>query len=882
MIFDRIMKHWRALFRKDDLERELDDELLFHLERDAAQNLESGMDPEEARYSALRSFGGVEQAKEECRDARGVRLIQEFCQDIRYGARGLRKHSGFTLISILTLALGIGANVAIFSLVDALLLRPLPFADPDRLMMVYEDASANAFPRGEMAPANYLDIKAQNQVFEDVAALAWGTLSLTGDGEPEQVDSHTITSNLFPLLGVTPMLGRNFTNADSLPGAARTVMLSYGLWQRRFGGDKAIIGRDIWVNNEKSTVVGIMPSNFLLFRKDVELWTPMRILTAQEPGARTAHYLDVVARLKETVTESQAQTNLNTIAQGIAAAYPKNAAGLRAFILPIREQLVGDTRPSLLVLLIAVACILLIACVNLANLQLSRGTARHREMALRAALGARRSRLIRQLLTECVLLALLGLAAGIGLACLSLAFLKQLVPASMSSFADVTINLRLLGYGLALSILTAMLFGIAPAFRTATINLSDALKKGGGGGGFASVDNRLRKALVVSEMALAMVLLVAAGLLARSFVRLRTQELGFRPDNVLLMRTSLPSAKYPDRDRRAQFYQQVIDRVKVLPAVADVAYTTAAPLRWKGGSTGLVVEGRMQEETGALHRQISSDYFRAMGIALVAGRTFDDHDGPQSQQVAIINQTMARQFWPGQDPIGKRFKLSSSLGSDNSWLTIVGFVGDAKPMGMAAPAKAEMYFPYQQDPQTWCAPRDLVIHAATGESLTLTSAVKAAIWEVDSQQPVSRIQTMDQLITQELSNQRVGMTLISALAVLAMLLAAIGIYGVLSFVVTQRTQEIGIRMALGAKRGRILRSVVGDGAKLVAAGACIGLAISFGMSRLMSTLLFGISARDPLTFLVATGVILLVSMFASYVPARRATKVDPLTALRYE
>jgi putative ABC transport system permease protein len=875
------LQRLRALFLKRRLEREMEDEFRSHLELHIEDNVRLGMSPLEARTAALRQFGGVERIKEDYRDRRGLPIIETTIQDLRYGARMLARSPVTTIVALLSLTLGIGANVAIFSLVDAVLLRPLPFAEPGRLMTVWMDASRNGFARGNVAPATYLDVRDQNRVFEGVAALVWGTASITGDGQPEQADYHSVTPNLFTILGVTPRLGRTLQDADAVSGATRTVLLSYGLWQRRYAGDPEIAGKTILINGSDTVVVGVMPRNFQILGNGVDLWTPLTF----DAGAHTVrgvNYLEVVARLKRGVTETSAQADLDIISRGIESQYPKEAAGTGRYLVveSLHHQLSGDSKPALFVLLAAVACMLLIACVNLANLQLSRGASRHREIAVRAAVGASRGRLVRQMLTESVLLATLGGASGILLARWCLTFLKQLVPDSMSQLAGVTINLPLIGYTVGLSFVTALLFGLFPALRTTAVNLGEALKQAGGHR-LRAGDHRLRRALVISEMALAIVLLIAAGLLARSFVRLRGQDLGFRSENTTVLRTRLPESKYSNRDKRAQWYTQVLDRVKALPGVSDAAYTSAAPLRWKGGSTGVAVEGGAQQsDFGALHRVISPDYFRALGIPLMSGRTFDERDGPEAPQVAIVNQTMARQLWQGANPIGKRFKLSGDQGKN--WLTVVGVAGDARQMGIAAPTKAEMYFPYWQDPAAWCAPRDLVVHTARGQSGRLLPSIKDAVWAVDSQQPISRIQTMDDLVDSELGNQRIGTTLIIVLAALAVLLSMIGIYGVLSFAVSQRTQEIGVRVALGATRGDILRGILIEGAKMVLTGAAIGLVASFLLTRLLANLLFGIGTRDPLTFLGSTGLLLLVSLFACYIPAWRATRVDPLTAIRCE
>jgi predicted permease len=807
--------------------------------------------------------------------------METLWQDLRFGFRQLLRKPGFALIAVLSLALGIGANTAIFSLVDAVLIRPLPFHDPDRLVMVWEDATSVGFPRNTSAPANYADWRSQNQVFEDMAAIRWPSYNLTDEGEPENVKAQAVTANFFPLLGIKPELGRSFTQEEDQPGRNKVALISYGLWQRRFGGDPALIGKEILLDGEKNTIIGVMPPGFQFMGKETGLWVPMAF-SREQLANRGSHYLTVVARLKSSVTLAQAQAEIAAITQRILRDNPIRGFEFGSTVIPLREQLAGDVRPALIVLLVAVGFVLLIACANIANLLLSRGAARFREIAVRAALGAGRRRIVRQLLTESLLLAIAGGVAGILFAWLSFSFLKQLIPSGMALNSVVRIDARIFGFTLLLSLLTGIIFGLAPALQAAQVDLNEALKQSGGRTGTGAGHRRLRSALVIIEIALALVLLVGAGLLIQTFLRLRALDIGLEAENVLTARTMLPLSKYGELPKRAAFYQQVLERVRALPGVVSAGYTTAVPLTWKGGTNSFAVEGR-EHRVGqdAIARQASTGYMETMGIKLKRGRFFDERDVAQSQPVSIINETMAHQYWPGGDALGKRFKLGNP-DSQMPWVTVVGVIGDVKGMGLEAPPKAEMFFPYQQMPDAfWNAPQDLTVRTS-GAPMNIAAAVRQAVWSVDRNQPVSNIRTMEEVLAEEVAQRRIGMLLLAAFAALALLLASMGIYGVLSYAVAQRTQEIGIRMALGADRKGVLRMVLGDGMRLATAGIAIGLGVSFALTRLMAGLLFGVSASDPRTLGAVTLLLIAVALIACYVPARRAAKVDPMIALRCE
>ena len=814
--------------------------------------------------------------------------METLFKDLKYGFRSLVKRPGFSAIAIITLALGIGANTAIFSVVNAVLLRPLPFVDPDRLVMVWEDASFAGFPRNTPAPANYVDVKTQNQVFEDIAAMDSRSFNLTGDGEPQKIDAFGVTANFFPMLGVQPVAGQWFSVDDDKPGANRVVVIGYGLWQQRYGGNRGIVGRDVLLNGEKHTVVGVMPAGFQFLDSKVGLWVPIAF-TPETLAARNRHYLKLLARLKPGVTIEQANADVKTIHQRIARDHPDAAGRLSGFIMPLRDEVAGEVKRPLLMLLVAVGFVLLIACANIANLLLSRAASRRREMAVRTALGASRIRILRQLLVESLLLAGAGALGGLLLASWSFAFLQRLIPDGMVASTRLVLDLPVLGFTILITLLTAIVFGLAPAFQASKIDLNEALKQGGGRSGLNAGGNRLRSVMVVAEVALALVLLVGAGLLIQTFLKIKDQYSALQPESVLTLRTVLSRDKYSEHSQRIGFYQDVLQRVKALPGVTSAGYATSVPLAIKGGTNGFSIEGRTveQESAGGIaydanHRQVSTDYLQTMGIPIQEGRPFSAGDNEQSVPVAIINETMARQFWDGESPIGKRFKLGDPGDAEIPWVTIVGIAGDVRQMGVDEPVKAEMYFPYQQVAYAeFYAPRDLVVRTSI-DPLSLVAGIRNEIHQIDPNQPVSNVRTMEDVLGEETASRELGMTLLTVFAGVALLLSTLGIYGVLAYFVVQHTQEIGVRMALGAQRSDILRLIMKKGLGLTLLGVAIGLAAAFALTRLMANLLYGVSATDPLTFAGLALLLGAVAFVACYIPARRATKVDPMVALVYE
>ena len=810
--------------------------------------------------------------------------METLLKDIRYAVRGLVKRPGFTVIALLTLALGIGANTAIFSVVNAVLLRPLPFRDPEQVVIVWEDASFAGFPHNTPAPANYIDWKNQNQSFSDMAASAEVSFNITGDGDPERVTAFAVTHNFFPLFGVQPLLGRSFLPEEDRPGGNKVIVLSYSLWQSRYGGDTHVLNRDIQLNGVKHTVVGVMPASFQFLESEVRLWVPLA-LDQEDMANRGGHYLNVVARLKPGVALSQAQADMNGVMRRIATDHPEETfdGKVGVVVMPMRDEVVGAARGSLVVLLVAVAFVLLIACANVAGLLLARAVGRRREIALRMALGAGRPIVVRQLLTESLLLSLVAGVLGTLLAYWSFSFLQRLVPEEMTLSTSLTLDTRILLFTILISIVTGIIFGLVPALQAAKVDLNEALKAGS-----ARVTSTtwLRSTMIVLEVALSLMLLIGAGLLIQTLFQIFGQYSVLEPEKVLTMRTVLPREKYKEPQRRNNFYRQVLERVEHLPGVVSAGYTTSVPLSWKGGTSGFLPEGIKSPIPGMAYdandRQVSADYLKTMNIPLRAGRYFDDRDNEQSMPVAIINETMARQYWPGENALGRRFKSGDPNDPQTPWTQIVGIVADIRQMGLDEPVKAEMYFPYQQiKDNIWYIPRELAIRTS-GDTSSLVGPVRQIIREVDPDQPVSNVATMAELLGTEASQRRMGMIMLVAFAALALLLASLGIYGVLAYFVTQHTSEIGVRMALGATTRNILFLVLRKGMGLTLLGVVIGMAAALALTRLMSSLLFGVKAIDPLTFVTVPLLLTGVALLACYLPARRATKVDPLVALRYE
>jgi putative ABC transport system permease protein len=876
-------------------EAEIIEELAQHLDDCYEQSLAGGATKEEAYRAALLQLTGSDLLAQGLRRferpvwresvvpgaQRRMNMFGDLWQDLRYGVRMLVKTPGFTIVAAVALALGIGANSAIFSVVNTVLLRPLPYKDPDRLVMVWEDATKHGYPRDTPAAANYVDWRDQNQVFEGMAAIVEWDFNLTGMGEPERIDGRRVSANLFPLMGVEPYLGRTFLPEEDQPGANRVVILSHGLWQRRFGSDANITGKPLTLNGVSFTVVGVMPPEFQFPSREDELWIPIAF-SPREAANRGRHYLEVVARMKPGVTLGQAQAEMNTIAARLQQQYPDSNTDLGAAVVPLHEQVAGDIKPALLILLGAVGFVLLIACANVANLLLVRAAVRQKEIAIRVALGASRSRLIRQFLTESILLAAAGGVIGLLLSVWGVNLLRAFIPENISQAKEIAIDARVLGFTILVSLLTGLIFGLAPATQASKFDLNETLKEGGRDSAAGSRGNRIRGLLVIAEVAVSLVLLIGAGLLINSFMRLLNVDPGFRANNLLTMSIVLPPLKYPDQTRRSAFYTDLLSRVEALPGVRSASVTNWVPLVSQGDSVGIYIEGRPAPAPGqeiiVVTRVVSPHYFPTMGIELLRGREFGEQDRADSAAVVVINETMARRYWPGEDPIGKRV-TPGDPNDPNDWCQIIGVVKDVRQFKLDDDPKPQMYLTYEQ--AGFFAPRYLVVSTEV-EPLSLAPTVRNTVWDIDKDQPVSNIATMEGVLSESVARQRFSMLLLGIFATVALVLAAVGIYGVMSYSVAQRTREIGIRMALGAQRGDVLKLAVGQGLKLVSTGVVIGLGTAFLLTRVMSSLLFGVSATDPITFITISLVLIGVAVLAIFIPARRAARVDPIVALRYE
>ena len=872
-----LLRRWRALTHKEEMEQELDEEMKFHLERDIERKVKSGMRPEEARFAALRSFDRLEQSKEECRSARGVGLIENLVRDVTYSLRVLLKSYAFTIVVILTLALGIGANTAIFSFANGILLRPLPYPQSDRLAVLDETAVKRGITSMGVSYPNFLDWREQNTVFEGIATH-YGTsrFSMTLGGVPTEIRGSRVSWKLFEVLHVAPQLGRTFTFEEDRPQEDGVVILSYDLWQRSFGGDPNIIGQKVEVSRRPRTVVGVMPRGFR-FPEVSELWVPLAFTT--QTYTRTDHGLETIARLKDGVTIKQAQNEMNNIALRIEEQNPVTNEGLGVSVTSLHENLSGSYREALLILLGVVGCVLLVACVNVANLMLARATARQKEFALRAALGASRWRIMRQLILESLLLALIGGALGFVLSILALRLLLTAIPIDLPFWMNFSIDFRVLGFTLAVTLLTGLIFGVVPALQTSRVDLNDTLKEGGRGSG--GIRNRARSVLVVAEIAMSLVLLVGAGLMVQSFLRLRRVNLGLDPKNVLTANLILPRVKYKEDDQRTAFFSQLLERVRNLPGVEAASATGTLPLNGSTWGRSLTVEGYPVLSVGQApsiqHTVVTPGYFRTMGITLLAGRDFNDSDKKDSPDVTIIDDRLARQYWPNQSPIGKRVRFGPP--EDNEpWHTIVGVVSAVRHERVQEETRASVYLPHAKIPVSGLA----LVARTSSNPHDFIAAVRREVAQLDPDLPVSEIATMEEVVAEAIWQPRLYAMLFAVFAGGALLLALIGIYGVMAFLVQTRTHEIGIRMALGANARDVFKLIVGRGMKLTAVGVVLGAGGAIALTRLMHSLLFNTSATDPFTFILISALLSVAAFLACYLPARRAAKVDPLIALRYE
>ena len=798
--------------------------------------------------------------------------------DLRHGARLLVRAPGFAAVAIAALAIGIGANTAIFSVVHTLLIERLPYADADRLVVVWEHQIPRNRKGNVVAPANFLRWREMNTVFEDMAAVSPAfRFTLTGQGEPVEVPMQFVTAAFFPIIGVQPMLGRPITAEEDRPGS-RVVVVSERLWRTRLNGAADIIGRGITLQGESHTVVGVMPPEFSFLDKTVDLWVPVGFPAS--PRTPRGRWLGTVARLKPDITIEHAQQDMSRVATELTRQFPEFNTGWTAQVVPLREQLTGDVRPALLVMLGAVGFVLLIACANVANLLLARATARHRELAVRAALGAGRGRIIRQLLAESLVLAAAGGAAGLLLAWRGLHLLRAAVAESVpiQRLEGVGIDGPVLGFTVLAALLSGLVFGLVPAFTASGSALNEALKDGGRQGS-AARGHRTRSAFVVVEIALALVLLVGAGLLVRSFARLMDVEAGFDTRQTLSMRVSLPQANYRDAQSRVAFFDRLLERVDTIPGVQSSGAISALPLAAIGSATRYEVVDQpappLGQEPVTDVRVIASEYFSSMGIRLVRGRTFETGTAADAQDKVIVNEAMARAHWPNDDPIGKRIKVSWG---DNREDEIIGVVGDVHMAGLDARPRPAIYWPHARNGD---GSMTLTVRAASATG-PVVSAARGILNGLDPSLALADIRTMDEVVSRSVAQRRLTMTMLATFAGAALLLAAVGIYGVIAYSETQRTQEIGIRVALGAQRGDVLRMVVGQAAMLALIGIAVGTAGAVVLTRWMAGLLFGVQPFDPATFLAVAGLLGAVALLASYLPGRRATRVDPVVALRGE
>jgi putative ABC transport system permease protein len=878
----KLLLRVQASLKSDRFDSEFNDELETHLALLQERFERQGMNASEALYAAQRQLGRVTHVKENLHERRTLPLLETVFQDASYAIRQLRKSPAFAIAAILTLALGIGANTAIFSVVKAVLLNPLPYRDPGRLVMVWERNLHRGWPHNIVAAANFQDWRGHNHVFLDMAIFKMREFSLSGSGDPVEVNAEQISPNLFSVLGVKPLYGRNFLPEEGKPGGAHVTIVSNALWRSRYGSDPNLVGKQILLDDQSYTVIGIMPASFadayvahgLL---NAQVWTSGLDLSNPD---RTDHGFMVTARLKPGITIQQAQNEMDVISARIQREDP-NDRGWTTLVIRMHDDIVVEARPALILLLIAVALVLLIACVNLANLLLARGASRIREAALRTALGASRRRLVRQLLTESCLLSLLGAGLGLLLARAGIGALVSLAPEDTFGIANAGLNLTVLGYTLALAVLTSLLFGLLPALGLSKPDLNEALKESGRNTSESPRAKAVRKALVSAEFALSLALLVGAVLMMKSIVFLRDINPGFNPDHVVTMQVFLNSPSYKPPGSHVQFFKKLLDRVQSLPGVQYASVSRGIPFEGWSGNSFVTPENPhppMSDLPDANAIMIGPQYFRAMGIPIVEGRGFTDADIEGTLPVAIVNKELVRENWPGQNPIGKRVKM---FGGEYPWLTVIGVAGNVRTQGLNIGFYPEIYMPYTQYSSWHERPFNLVVRTEA-RPLSIVPAVRRAVDELDKNLPISDIRTMDQVANETLSLKNFLTMLLASFAALAILLAAVGIYGVMAYSVAQRTQEIGIRMALGAKQSDIIGSVIRQGLGLAFTGSLLGLAAAFGLTRFLSTQLYGVKPNDGFAFLIAPLILLAVAFFATYIPARRAAQVDPIIALRYE
>jgi predicted permease len=873
-----------SIFRNSKLEQELQEEIRTHLEMQTNENLRQGMALEEAQRAARRSFGGVEQMKEVYRDKSRLRWVENLWQDLRYAMRMLGKNPVFTLIVVITLALGIGANAAVFSVVNAVLLHPLPFPQSERLVYVWESLRSDPSNSDTMTPYNFTDVRTHNQSFDAYFAFRYTSKALTGEGQPESLNTIEASADFGAVMAMAPALGRYFIADEDNPGKNHVTIISDSLWKRRFAASSEIIGQNVQLNGESYTIIGVMPASFNFPNPDIDIWVPLALdLSKYQRGSA---FLEGVARLKDGVTLEQAYADLLALGAQFEKQFPNTNDDVTFKPVLLRTELFGRIEKPLLILFGSVLLVLLIACVNVANLVLGRATGRWKEIALRSALGASRGSLIRLLLTESILLAVLGGALGLLLAFYGLDALMQLHPDAIPGGQPIKVDGLVILFTFTVSLLTSALFGLMPAWQATRTDLNRALREDSRTATGTGRLKLIRSSLVVAEISLSLVLLVGAGLLLQSFWKLLHVNPGFRPENVATCLVSLPRPNYPEYWQRANFFRRVLDEVRTLPGVESAAAVTGIPFGGGRGQSTFSIDDRPgprgSNGQSADRHQASPGYFQVMGIPLLAGRDFTDADDPEHPGVVIINETAAKQFWPDENPIGKRITVGmpdeAVLYGKPVSREIIGIVGNVKHEKLYDSIQPELYLPVWQLPVDGMS---LVVRGQ-GKADHLIAGMRNAVQLIDKDQPIRRARLLETSVAKSIAPQRFVTMLLMLFAGIALLLASIGIYGVMSYTVAQRTHEIGIRMALGAQTGDVLKMVIGQGMQLVVFGVVIGLLAAFALTRLVQTLLFNISATDPITFVAIALLLAGVALVACYIPARRATSINPIIALRHE
>lgn len=875
-VLKTIWRRLRSPGQRREVKQEIDEELRFHLEQRTAENIAAGMTPVEAESEARKRFGNLQSVREECREKRGATFGEATLGDLRFAFRQLLKNPSFTAVAVLTLALGVGANTAIFCVVNGILFRPLNYPEPDRLVQLNESNVKLGFPNFSVAPGTFRDWQAQNRVFEDLAAISGNFMNLTGVAKPERVLGLRVSANLFSVLKVNPELGRLFLPEEDAIGRNDAVVLSHSLWQERFGGDKDIVGKQITLNGQSRTVVGVLetPPTF-----HAALWVPLS-LDNDERENRGGHYLGVLGRLKPGVSLAQARADMATIASNLERQYPDSKQGWSVLVQTMLETEVGDTRPALAVLAWAVALVLLIACANVANLLMAKAASRQREFAIRTALGAGRGRLIRQLMTESLLLGLSGGGVGLVLAMVGLGVFQRMAPSNLPRMGDVHLDGQVLAFTLLVSLATGIIFGLVPAWHATRIDVNEPLKEGGRGMTEGRGRNRLRSGLVIAEIALSLTLLVDVGLLIRSFVRLNSEPVGFQTSHLLAVDVGLPEGKYKDGRAQAAFFDDLLGRLAHLPGVESVGTVSALPFSGANAWFSVSVDGgpapALGEPASAAYREISAGYFHALKLPLIAGREFSDQDRDSSPGVVVVNQTFAGAFFPKEEALGKRIQVGEGPGPNPC--EIVGIIKDVKNFGLEEKVVPEMYCPYRQRSSGYFS----VLVRAKGDPASIANSLRDAVLAIDKDQPIQSIRTMDELVVNSLAGRRFMITLLGVFASLALILCTIGIYGLISYTVAQRTHEFGVRVALGARVGDVLQLVLGQAVGLALTGLVLGAVGAWVGARLLANQLYGIEPYDPVTFALGTFVLGAVALLACLIPARRAAKVDPMVALRNE